>query len=181
MECDCSEENPCLAWMALWLRNEKSVLKLPDVPTMNSSLATPCFAVSYAGRLSDKCPSEYLNSDVWVRTVQCSVKGVNFGSVDNGMVEKAKLLVLTMQQRLDLHISDLTRVHKSRRHHYTLDLVRVNAPEMAATMCLSDHVADDLKIFKVGECLLAHPNDHDGLRSLANEPAGSKLSSLEGS
>ena len=48
-------------------------------------------------------------------------------------------------------------------------------------MCLSDHIVDDLKYFKVDQCLLAHPNDRDGLRSFSNEPAGSKLSSLEGS
>ena len=86
IERDCNEENPCLVWMAWQLRNEKLVLKLPDVPTMNTNLATPEFAVTYAGRLSEKCPSEYLKSDVWVRTVQSTVKGVNFGSVNDRMV-----------------------------------------------------------------------------------------------
>ena len=106
------------------------------------------------------------------------MKGVNFGTVDDVMVEKSKLLVLTMQQRLDLHISDPLRVHKSRRHHYTLDLVRENIPAVAATMCLSDHIVDDLKYFKVDQCLLAHPNGRDGLRSFANEPAACELSNF---
>jgi len=86
-----------------------------------------------------------------------------------------------MRQRLDLNISDPLRIHKSRRHHYRLDLVWENIPTVAATMCLSDHIVDDLKYFKVDQCLLAHPNDQGGLQPFANEPAGSKLSSLEGS
>ena len=59
--------------MAWQLRNEKLVLKLPDVPTMSTALATPEFVVTYAGHLSDECPSEYLKSDVWVETVQSTV------------------------------------------------------------------------------------------------------------
>ena len=128
--------------------------------------------------MSDKCPSEYLNSDVLVETVQSTVKGVNFGSADNSMVAKEKLLVFTMQKHLDLHISDPTRVHKSRRHYYTIDFDRGNFPAMAATMCFSDHIVDDLESFRVDECLLAHPNDSDGLRSFANEPAACELSNV---
>ena len=52
---------------------------------------------------------------------------------------------------------------------------------MAAPMCLSGHIVDDLKYFMVDQCILSHPNDCNGLRSFSNEPAGSKLSSLEGS
>ena len=153
------------------------------MPVLNTSFPTPSFTVSYAGRLSGKCSSEYLKSDAWVETVKSVVKGVSFGSVDDGMVEKAKKLVLTMQQRLDLHVADPTRVDKRRRHHYSLDFVRDNIPAMAATLCFSDHIVDHLDSFRIDECLLAHPSEYigGGFRSFAKEPAGSTLSSLEGS
>ena len=99
------------------------------------------------------------------------------------MMETANKLVLTMQQRLDLHVADPTRVDKRRRYHYSLDFVRDNIPAMSAAICLSDHIVHHLDSFRVDECLLAHPNDSvgGGFRSFPKEPAGSNLSSLEGS
>ena len=147
---------------------------------MKTTLAALEITVTYAGRLSNKCPSRYLRNAVWVEKVKSTTKGVNFRSVDDGTTEKAKRLALTMQYCFDLHISDPTRIHKSRRHHYTLEFTQEKISAIAALLCLSDHAVDDLESFKVDECLLTHPLDDNGLRSVGNKSAGSNLSSLEG-
>ena len=82
----------------------------------------PNFSVRYAGRVNEKCPSEYLLSGVWVDTFRATVKGVGFRNVNDSMVVKAKWLMLAMQERLELHIAG--RVDNSRLHHYTLDFIR---------------------------------------------------------
>ena len=65
-----------------------------------------------------------------ISALKATVKGVGFGAVDENIVEKAKCLLLALQQRLDLHIAD--RVDDIRRHHWTLGLIRDNLASMAA-------------------------------------------------
>ena len=66
------------------------VLELPATPVLRTSLQTPDFIITYSGRVSEKCPSEYLLNKVWVDALKATVKDVGFGVVNDGMVDKAK-------------------------------------------------------------------------------------------
>ena len=55
--------------------------------------------------MSEKCPSEYLLSGVWVDTFRATVKGVGFRNVNDSIVVKAKWLMLEIQEQLELHIA----------------------------------------------------------------------------
>ena len=183
IERDCNEENPCLVWLAWSIRNVPIILRAPDPPILQTSLEMPQFQVTYAGRLSDKDPSEYLRNEVWIDTMKSTVKGVRFEMVDDKMIDRASALKLKLQQRLDLHISDTTRVDRRRREHYTLDFVRDNIPAMAAALCLCGHVAEDLSSFGMDECLLVHPNNSSNdnvFKSFVDHPMGAQLDNLEG-
>jgi hypothetical protein len=181
---DCSDENPCLVWLVWRLRTHTIVLEMPALPVLNTSLQMPEFTIAYAGRMSGKCPSEYLLSNAWVATLKSTVKGVSFRAFETSMIDEAKLLVLAMLQRLDLHIADPDRVDIRRHHHYTLDFVRDNVPAMAAILCLSGQVVDHLASFRIDECLLVHPKESgsdDVFHPISNAPADSRLGKLEGS
>ena len=115
--------------------------------------------------------------------MKSTVKGVRFEMVDDKMIDRASALKLKLQQRLDLHISDTTRVDRRRREHYTLDFVRDNIPAMAAALCLCGHVAEDLSSFGMDECLLVHPNNSSNdnvFKSFVDHPMGAQLDNLEG-
>ena len=158
------------------------VLEMPTLPILNTSLHMPEFTIAYAGRMSGKCPSEYLLSNAWVATLKSTVKGVSFRAFETSMIDEAKLLVLAMLQRLDLHIADPDRVDIRRHHHYTLDFVRDNVPAMAVILCLSGQVVDHLASFRIDECLLVHPKESgadDVFHPIPNAPADSQLSKLE--
>ena len=131
--------------------------------------------------MSEKCPSEYLLSGVWVDTFRATVKGVGFRNVDNSMVVKAKWLMLAMQERLELHIAG--RVDKSRLHHYTLDFIRDNIAAMAAAKCIVGHIVDDYEFYRIDDCLLIPPKENaveDVFQSVSKQSTDSKLVSSEG-
>ena len=151
------------------------MLELPDVIEVSGSLQVPHFEIVYATPSSQKCPSEYLKNKVWVDTFKSTIKGVGFGDVDEKMVDRAKYLVLTMRQRLDLHITNF--VDKRRYHHYTLDYLRDNLPALAAGKCLVGHIVDQVQSFRLDECLLVLPEDGD-FRPISKD---SELGNLEGS
>ena len=157
------------------------MLKAPPVPTLASGLTLPEFTVVYGGAADDKCPSHYLQNSTWVETLKATVKGVRFGEVDDGMVERAKILLPAMQQRLVQHIEEF--VHPSKYRHYTLDFVRDNLPAMAAIKCLVGQVVDRLELFGVDECLLWCPGEvleEDVFFSISNAPEDSQLGAMEG-
>ena len=68
IEEDCSEENPCLVWLAWRLRSSELVLKAPPAPVLLTSLKMLPFTVTYAGEVTyagqvvKKCLSGYLRS-----------------------------------------------------------------------------------------------------------------------
>ena len=103
---DCNEENPCLVWLAYSLRTTDVVLQTNTVPDADTGWSIPNFAVAYATRINDKCPSEYLKNKDWVESFKATVKGVSFIDVDEEVVDRAKWLVLAMQQRIDLHVDE---------------------------------------------------------------------------
>lgn len=157
IEKDCDNDNPCLVWLAWKLRSTKVVLKAPPVPTLSTSLTLPQFTVVYAGPAVDKCPSHYLQNLTWVETLKATVKGVQFGNVDDVMIQQAMKLLPAMQQRLLLCIDDY--VDLSKHHHHTLDFVRDNLPAMAAIRCLIGQTVDRLEMFGVDESLLRYPKE----------------------
>lgn len=83
------------------------------------------------------------------------VKGVDSVVIDDAMLSKADALALALDQRLDLHIHD--RVDELRVDHWTLHFTRDNLPPMSAAMCLVGHIVDDIRLYKITECLLHLP------------------------
>ena len=62
---------------------------MPASPTLDTSVPRPEFAVRDAGRGSEKCPSEYVLSSVWVDTVTATATGVGVRHVHESMVVTA--------------------------------------------------------------------------------------------
>ena len=158
------------------------MLKANVVPDTDTGLSLPDFAVTYATRLNKKCPSEYLKSKDWVESMKLTVKGVSFIDVDEELVDRAKWLVLAMQQRIELHVDE--RVDKRRHHHYSLDFLMDNIPALAAGKCLTDHIVENVQSFRMDECLLKIPNEDtsDGpFKLISNGMAETMLGKLEGS
>jgi len=147
-------------------------------PTLNTSLQLPEFTVHYAGREDEKCPSEYLLSNVWVDTFKATVKGVGFGNVNESMIDKSKWLVLAMRERFELHVAQ--RVDRSRLHHYTLDFIRDNLASMSAAKCLVGHIVDNHEFYNIDDCLLVLPTENAVFQSISQQTANSELGSSEG-
>ena len=108
----------------------------------------------YAGSETShqRLPSDYLRDDQWVEAWKSSVKGYDVLPVDDDMAARADKLLLALGPYLDYHIAK--RVHPSRQSHWTLAYARSNLPPMAAGMCLSGHVVDDIDCFGSNECML---------------------------
>jgi len=157
IEEDCSDENPCLVWIAWSLRKSSLVLEEFTLPEMTDSFEMPQFSITNAGPDDQKCPSEYLQNATWVETLKSTVKGVRFGDVSDDVVVRAGYLLRAYWQRLDLHIDE--RVDSTKRHHYSSN-IRDNLSNMAAAKCLTGHIANNLETFSVDECLLKHPKDN---------------------
>jgi len=141
----------------------------------------PAFTVTGVGQVNDKCPSEYLQNQTWVKSLASVIKGVEFMSVEADMMEKSKLLMSALQQRLEFHVSG--RVDKRRWYHWTLDFVRDNFAPMAAAMCLVGHIADDLDTYAMYERLLLLPKEdmlEDRFKIISNLPSDHELGQLEG-
>ena len=179
---DCNEENPCLVWLAYSLRTTDVVLQTNTVPDADTGWSIPNFAVAYATRINDKCPSEYLKNKDWVESFKATVKGVSFIDVDEEVVDRAKWLVLAMQQRIDLHVDE--RVDRRRHHHYSLDYLRDNIPSLAAGKCLTDQIVENVRSFRMDECLFKIPNEdasNGPFKLISNGMAETVLGKLEGS
>ena len=178
IEEDCNSDNPCLVWLAHSLRSSSLVLKVPTMPVLSTSLPTPQFTITYATRVLEKCPSEYLLNSAWVESLKATAKGVSVGDVNQSMVAKAKLLMPALQQRLNLHIRE--RVDVRRQHHWLLEFIWDNLPSMAAVKCVSGHITEHLESYSIDECLLVPPSSIV-FQSISKRPANSQLGSLEGS
>lgn len=155
IENNCSDESPCLVWIAWKLRSSPLIMEELSQPNLDTSLKLPEFSVAYAGPGRRKSASEYLTNADWVGSLCSVIKGINTCTIDGRMLSKADALSAALDQRLDLHIAD--RVDKSRRTHWTLRFTKDNIPPMAAAMCIAGHVSDDLDTFGIEECLLKLP------------------------
>ena len=178
IEEDFRNENPCLFFLAWRLRSSSLVLVVPTLPALSNSVPTPEFIVAYASQVVKKCPSEYLQNGAWISDLKATMKVVVFGAVDETMVEKAKCLLLSLQQRLYIHISD--RVDERRRHHWTLNFIWENLASVASAKFLVGHIADHLEFCGVHECLMMIPKEdaYDYVfQSILNQPEG--LGTLE--
>ena len=179
---DCNEENPCLVWLAYSLRTTDIVLEANTVPDTATGLSLPDFTVTYATRINDKCPSEYLKSKDWVESLKATVKGVSFIDVDEEVVDRAKWLVLAMQQRIDMHVDD--RADRRWHHHYALDYFRDNIPALAAGKCLTDQIVENVRSYRMDECLFKIPNEdasNGPFKLISKGTAETMLGKLEGS
>ena len=156
VENDCSDEEPCLVWLAWKHRADPVILEERPVPVMNTSIQAPEFTVTSATREDTKLPSDYLNDEQWVGVLKSVVKGVEAVPIDEALLSKADALALALDQRLDLHIAS-DRVDDSRRNHWTMRFTRDNIPPMSAAMCIVGHVVEDIPLYRIDECLLCLP------------------------
>lgn len=154
IEESCSDESPCLVWLAWKLRSEPIVLQIPPEPILIAP-TVPAFNVVYAGPQLSKRASEYLSNTTWVEVWKRIVKGVSSIAITDEMMNTADKLAESMAARLAIHIDD--RVDSSRHNHWTLQFTRDNLPPMAAAMCLVGHIVDDIETYGIDECLLKLP------------------------
>jgi ribosomal protein L15 len=171
---NCSEEEPCLVWLAWKLRSTPLALKERPMPVLNTNLPTPTFSVVYSRPTVAKLASQYLQNVKWVDSLKLTVKGVGSVAIDDDMMKNADALASALDLRIHLHIADPERVDSSRQNHWTLSFTRDNIPPMAAAMCLVGHIVRDLHTYDVSECLLVHPTD-ESFRIISGD-----LDSLEG-
>ena len=176
---DFSNENPCIVFLEWILRSSSLVLMAPTLPALSTSVPTPDFMFAYASRVVEKCPVEYLQNGAWISDFKATVKVVGFGAVDETMVEKSKCLLLSLHQRLYIHITD--RVNDRRQHHWTLEFIQDNIASVAASKCLVDNIAYHIEFYGVHECLMMIPKEDSYeyvFLSILNHPEG--LGTLEG-
>jgi hypothetical protein len=170
IETECSEEEPCLVWLAWNLRCKKIVLKQRDMPTLNDSIPQPSFTFATPDAdlaVVPKKASDYLSDPDWLGAFESTVKGVTVCSVDDGMKRNADMLVSLMQQRLNFHISE--RVDKSNYDHITLQFVCNNLPVVAAQMCLASHVIEEVETSECNERLLVLPTGNASFKALDDD------------
>ena len=87
----------------------------------------------------------------------------------------AESLAACMHTRLALHVAE--RVAESRRNHFTIGFTRDNIASLAARMCLSGHIVEDIDNFRIDERLLDFPYVGPGNRF---KVVKRKLAQLEG-
>ena len=155
IERNCSNERPCLVWLAWSLRSKELVLKAPPMPTVDTRVMVPEFKVMYASKKKVKKASEYLGDQSWVDMLGVVVKGVSCVPISDELKEKADYLALAFEPRLGYHVSK--RVDQSRHNHWTLRFTQDNFAPMAAAMCLFGHIVDDLCTYGWENCLLKLP------------------------
>ena len=159
IESQCSEEQPCLVWLAWKLRSNELVLKRRDEPALDLSIPQPVILFDSANdddAAVTKMPSDYLCNTNWTAAFGTTVKGVTAGVIDDGMKTNADRLVSVLQQRLNFHISE--RVDQSSYNHAALKFVADNLPAVAAQACLAGHVMNDVETSDFHERLLVLPS-----------------------
>jgi len=157
IENDCSDDEPCLVWIAWKLRAKELVLKQRAQVAIDLRVPTPEFTVVCASRPAIKTPSEYLRNSSWVQSLSLFIRGVDFVTIDDELIKNADKLALSLAPRLEYHIAE--RVDCSRQKHWTLQFTRDNLAPMAAGMCLVGHIVSDLDTFDITECLMKLPMD----------------------
>ena len=97
-------------------------------------------------------------------------------------IEPSGWYVLAMQQRIDMHVDE--RVDRRRHHHYALDYFRDNIPALAAGKCLTDQIVENVRSYRMDECLFKIPNEdasNGPFKLISNGTAETILGKLEGS
>lgn len=165
---ECSEDQPCLVWLAWKKRSDPLVLKERSEPTLELSIPQPLISFeTLEVSAAVMNASDYLSNPNWVQTFASTVKGVTIRPVDDVMKHNADRLASIFLQRLNFHIAE--RVDDSSRNHISLSFVRDNLPAVAAQMCLVGHAMDDVETSECFERLLALPTGNSYFKSFDDD------------
>ncbi|KAL9178336.1 hypothetical protein ACHAXT_001764 [Thalassiosira profunda] len=159
VEAECSNEYPCLVWLAWTLRSSDLVLKERATPVLDLSVPTPSFVAVSAEPVARLAAKDYLRNETWVNGLKSTVKGFRPVDMDETKVDNAGWLEGAMSQRLAYHCAD--RVDSSKQDHWTLRFVHDNLANMAASFTLAGHVVDDVDTCAINERLLVLPSEEN--------------------
>ncbi len=156
IESECSEDEPCLVWLAWNLRSDPLVLIRLPMPVLCTSLPTPSFRLPDSTSPAEKFASNHLLNSTWVNSFSSVVKGVSAVTLDETIRMNADKLSPALEQRLGFHID--RRVDKSKQDHFFLEFASNNTTEMAAAFCLFGHAVPDTEACTMEERLLVLPS-----------------------
>lgn len=155
IERECSNERPCLVWLAWTLRSKDLVLQPRQMPILSVTVPEPTFSIPSSTPEIVHYASDYMRNESWLSAWSSVVMGAAAVSVNERVMMNADKLASALKLRLAYHTSE--RVDKSRQRHWTLRFVRDNLSAMAAAMCLAGHVVGDVEACDVDERLLVLP------------------------
>ena len=101
--------------------------------------------------------SSYLMNERWKKAVEDSLDSKSNNTileVDQSLLDRADLLQKQLEQRLVRHCQ-IRIAKEEKRNHWCLRWAARNLPQVAAIMCLFNHIKPDLSCLDNNQCLLA--------------------------